>query len=107
MPQIEIDQDLIDSYQEEALDFFAKVLDMDADKVLLTDESSLSDFSFHGVPMPSIDEPLTLRQRNKLWDDRLLAKVESIYGLKLASTTDRLIVVFEQLRQCAKPPTLQ
>ena len=105
--QLEIDQDLIDGYAAEAQDFFEKIFGMDAEQVLLTDESSMSDFSFRGVPMPCLDEDYTLRQLNAIWDERILAKVEQTYGLELTRTTDTLIVVFEQLRQLAKPRTLQ
>ncbi len=99
-PTIHIcDQDFIDDYAAEGRVFFTRVLGMDFDKCLLTDDSSLSDFSFSGQPEGTLPKDATLNECYDAWDRWVLSEIERHYGIRGIKTSIRLLTLFEQIRQ--------
>lgn len=77
MQNLIIQQETIDSFEATAKAFLKQVLNLDADQVLLTDESQLSDFTFSGEF--SADMNLPRRELYRAWDSWVLAKVQQQY----------------------------
>lgn len=96
------EQDLILGVGEIGADFFQRVLSMDINAVLLTDESSLSDFSFCGnYGFADSDPSQTLNQAYKQWDAWMISKIQEEYDLELTTTRVLLITLFAQLETCS------
>lgn len=107
MTALTIEQDLIDSYNDEARDFLQKILGMDLDSVLLTDLSELQDFRFSGeFDASQCDDSLDLKGLGREWDRWVLQRIHAAYGLELKSARIGLIALFEQLRAEAAPQTV-
>jgi hypothetical protein len=103
---LQIDQDVIDLYEADGVDFFERVLKMDYSTVLTTDISELSDFSFTGMPEGSLDMTKPPSELYASWDAYIKEAVEREYGLTLTSTRITLIELFERLRALKQPPTV-
>jgi hypothetical protein len=104
------EQDLIDEIENspECVALFEKVLGRSPFDCLLTDLSSLSDFTGSGVPLdskPSV-EGGSYSDYCRAWDAWVLARIEQEFGVRLSSTTLTLIQVVTQLQQASKRPTL-
>lgn len=98
--EIEIaEQDLIDSVGPIAAEFFEKVLDLDMSEMLLTDLSSLRDFSFSGLDELNEGRPesATLSECHDYWDSKVIEKIKAVFGLELSSTRISLIELFAKL----------
>jgi len=77
-PQFSVEQ-----YEDIAQGFFPRILDMDYDDVLITDESSIYDFD-------SGEEDAT---------KGILRKIEDAYGIDVSDVEDLLLVkIFERIR---------
>jgi len=99
-PSIEIcEQDHIDDYAPEAREFFCHILGKDFDACLVTDESSLSDFSFSGVPEGVIPEQGTLQECYRAWDNWVLSAISRRYGIEDIKTRIRLLALFDRIRR--------
>ena len=96
-PRIEMcEQDVIDTFGSLPEEFFLAVLDTAVEECLLTDESSLSDFFPRGALLPGgVPYQELLRQ----WDIAISDKVERLFGVRPARTTDRLVVLFDGINQ--------
>lgn len=101
-----IEQDLIDQYVADGVDFFSRVLQMDYHRVLTTDLSTLSDFSFNGMPKGALDPTEPLKTLYAKWDAFIKDAVKREYGLELPHTRLTLIDLFERLRELKRPPTV-
>lgn len=99
-PAIEIcEQDHIDDYAAEAREFFHHILGKDFDACLVTDESSLSDFSFSGAPDGVIPEQGTLQECYRAWDNWVLSAISRRYGIEDIKTRIRLLTLFDRIRR--------
>ncbi len=105
-PRIEIcEQDLIDQMAPLGREFFSRVLQLDWDDCLVTDESALSDFSFSGVPEGVIPSEATLREAYAAWDAWILNNVRQHFGIELPRTNLRLLTVFDLIEKHRKQVT--
>lgn len=104
--ELVIDKDVIDQYSVDGIEFFEKILEMDYNAVLVTDECELSDFCFNGVDVPDLGPKATYKEMARKWRELILDKIELVYGVRLQSTQVTLIRLFEQLRQHRAPRTL-
>ncbi len=79
-PDIHIEQDAIDEFEEALDEVLSRVLGLEPDKVLLTDHSQLSDFSGTGLPAEQAKACATLAELYDAWDlwvvQRLVAEFE-------------------------------
>lgn len=91
------EQDLIDTYSALADEFLQDILGMSLDRVLITDESSLSDFSFSGQPEGTLPEHGTLSQLHDAWDAWVVPRVCERYGIEPFKTNIRLVALFEAI----------
>lgn len=84
-PQFEIEQ-----YEDIAVDFFRRILDMDYYGCLITDESSLYDFDFEfDAEKDKIDHQT----------ETLLEKVKQVYGLDVSDLEDLFLIdIFKRIR---------
>lgn len=100
-----IDAEVIDAYESTGRLFFADVLGMDWDAVLVTDLSTLSDFSTHGMPdelktaSPAADSWESLCDE---WDAWVIPIIRSKYGIDLEHTALRLVTLFERIESAPK-----
>lgn len=93
------EQDQIDQAAPMGREFFSRVLGIDWDQCLVTDESALSDFSFSGMPAERIPAQGTLAQHYAVWDAWVLAKIQEEFGATIPRTGLRLLAVFELIEQ--------
>lgn len=91
-PRVEVcEQDLIEQAAPLGREFFTRVLDMDWDECLLTDESALSDFALCGMPAEELPEGKSLAELYALWDTWVLAKIQQEFGVAPARAGIRLV----------------
>lgn len=100
------EQDKINDYNEEAEDFFEKILDMKYEDCLVTDESSLSDFSSCGLPENMGKEATSLKELYSVWRGWVKEKIKDVYGISVEETNINLITLFEKIRNRKNLPTL-
>jgi len=82
-PQFSVEQ-----YEDIARGFFPRILDMDYDDVLITDESSIYDFDFE-LTEDRVDHQTS----------GILNKIKSEYNLDVSDVEDLLLVkIFERIR---------
>lgn len=93
------EQDVIETFGPIAKEFFFKVLEMDMSAMLLTDSSSLSDFSFSGPAEfhAGRSDSASLKDAYSYWDAKVIAKVKEVFGLEIATTRLPLIELFSKL----------
>ncbi len=88
-------QEEIKNMEDIASTFFERVLDLNFDECLVTDESRLSDFS--GCGLPDSIEADTLNALYDAWDEWIIGVVYEAYGLKLNTTSILLVDLFEEI----------
>lgn len=88
-------QDEIQNFEDVASTFFDRVLDLNFDECLITDESRLSDFT--GCGLPDSIEADTLNALYDAWDEWIIGAVREAYGLELNTTSILLIDLFEEI----------
>lgn len=88
-------QEEIKNMEDIASTFFERVLDLNFDECLVTDESRLSDFS--GCGLPDSIEADTLNALYDAWDEWIIGVVNEAYGLKLNTTSILLVDLFEEI----------
>lgn len=101
------EQDLIDSMQPLAREFFSDILAMDFDECLVTDESCLSDFCFRGLPegsaladLPSYEEAL------QAWEGFIAARIEQRFSVRVADCSIRLVALLQLIEDARRGPSL-
>lgn len=107
-PIIEIvEQDLIESVETQPLfiELFTKVLDKHPSECLLTDLSTLSDFTGCGMPWTDAEEALSYKEYVAAWDQWAIRKVYTEFKVKLDRTTYTLLQVYAML-EAPRPPTV-
>lgn len=82
----------IQNHEDTAADFFTRILDLDFDSVLVSDESQLSDFSTCGLPDEI--EADTLPAIYNAWDEWVIKEIKIEYGIKIESTSIKLNELF-------------
>ena len=87
-------QDHIELYESTARRFFREVLDYDFDDCLITDESTLSDFSSCGLPEELADTAPSLKALYAIWDEWVLNELRTRYALEYTTTAVPLLRVF-------------
>jgi hypothetical protein len=94
------DQCDIFKYHAELEDFFISVLGIDyLNLVILTDESSIRDFTFSYNGDAHVKKCDTLEEEYNNWDSWFLMKMNEVYGDKLfVNMNDTLIVLMEKIR---------
>ena len=108
MPDTQFTQD----QHLEARDFFESVLSMDIDAVLFGDDTLLSELAFSGdfpevtAKTQSINKNSDMGALYQAWDDAVLARLETVYGLQLSHTRIALPALFELIRQAKTTPCL-
>ena len=100
------EQDVIDSMEHIAVPFFEDVLQLDYRAVLVTDESTLSDFCFSGLPEGAIPQSADYKQARSMWDRFVVDRIATCYGLALATTSIRLVELFGRIEAETRPRTL-
>lgn len=98
-----IEQDVIDSFCDIAGSFFRDILDMDAERVLLTDLSTLSDFSFSGDYKSDLPDSAALGEMYADWDRWVLSRIKQQYGVCGVKPNTSLLVLFEAIRANNRP----
>jgi hypothetical protein len=107
VPQLLVDQDQITQFDDVAHAFFRTVFHKDADEVLITDLSELSDFCFLGpLPEGTLDTARPYAELVAAWDRWAIAAVERAYGITLPSTRVYLVALFHQIEQHSAAPVL-
>lgn len=87
----------IQNHEDTAADFFTRILDLDFDSVLVSDESQLSDFSSCGLPEGFGADAFhadTLSALYNAWDEWVIAEIYNTYRIKIESTQIRLNELF-------------
>lgn len=100
---IVISQDAIEAYENVARDFFLRVLGMNSDEALITDEAMLRDYSFSGDRFPDVSSG-SLNEAYAAWDRWVLNEIEKEYGITLSSTRISLIALFAQVEAVLNAP---
>lgn len=103
------EHDVIETLTHVAEPFFNEILGMELDDCLVTDDSTLSDFSFCGMPTaPSELEHDTpdLRSLYQRWDDHVLSLIQQKYGITLESTVITLVQLFVRIDEKGRPATV-
>lgn len=106
---IHIEQDAIDTMEPLAQEFLEKVLGMDANCVLLTDLSSLSDFTGEGdLPdgLNRIRETGTRREFCKAWDLWVLQRVQERFEVRCERTTSPMVELLASIENARKLQTV-
>jgi hypothetical protein len=94
-PALTITQDQIEDFQQTGSQFMRDLLGVD--EALLTDISELSDFTFSGMPIGTLDTSLPLRELTATWDAWAIAEVESRYGITLTTTKVNMVALLNQI----------
>lgn len=108
-PKIHIEQDVIDTLEPVGREVLDKLLSMDWDKCLLTDLSSLSDFTGNGdtpAELQALATRATYQEYCLAWDAWLLARFEQLYGFRPQSTTTPLVQLLSRIEEARKPQQL-
>lgn len=100
---IVISQDAVEAYEDVARDFFSRVLGMNSDEVLFSDEATLRDYSFSGDRFPDVSSG-SLNEAYAAWDRWVLEEIEQEYGITLSSTKVSLIALFAQVEAVMNAP---
>ena len=100
-------QDRIDLYEVTATDFFRSVLDMEYSECLVTDESSLSDFSSCGMPDELADSTTGLKELYAAWRVWVAPVIKARYGLDDVESSILLVDLFEKIEQQRRAPRVQ
>jgi hypothetical protein len=93
------DSEVIDAMEPLAREFLDKVLDLDLDSCLITDESSLSDFAPRGLPEGLVAEGATYAQTLDAWDAWILGRVEHHFGHRPQTTGQTLVVILAAIER--------
>ena len=93
--------DGIDQFEATGRRFLAEVLDMSWDQCLLTDESTLSDFSGSG-PCGLMPED-SLEEYYAAWDAWVLERIENLYGVRQETTSVLLVDFLRTLETQGRP----
>jgi len=101
-----VEQDLIDQYEHVAEPFFAKVLGLEYGQWLISDESTLSDFSMSNLPQRAIPPKASYKDSLALWDVHMKNKIRECFGIEVASTAVRLVDLFQRIDVTLCKPTL-
>lgn len=96
--------DAIDQFEDTGRRFLAEVLNMSWSACLLTDESTLSDFSGRG-PCGPLPEG-TLEEYHAAWDAWVIERIEGTYGVRIANTSVTLVDLFRKLEAAARQSTV-
>jgi len=94
---VHIHTDQVDPTLPVAAAFFAEVLGLDLERVVMTDLSELSDFRFSGnwkAPLGATYAELCAH-----WDQWVLEQIRSVYHLELSSTSIALLALWNQIEQ--------
>jgi hypothetical protein len=95
-----IEQCQIDEFEQTGTDFMRDILGKDYARVLVSDISDLSDFTFSGtLPEGALDTSLGLKQITANWDKWVMAKIYERYGITLSTTVVNLVGLFHQIEQ--------
>lgn len=106
-PQLLVEQDQIGQFEDTAHAFFRTVFHKDADQVLITDLSELSDFCLMGpLPEGTLDTSKPYPELVRAWDNWAIAAVKQHYGITLATTCVYLVTLFHQIEQARQRLTL-
>ena len=107
--QLQIEQDTVDTLAPLAQEFLEKVLSMDAAQVLLTDLSSLSDFTGQGeLPsnLQALANAAAYKDFCRAWDRWVLERVQVTFGIRVERTTAPLVQLLVAIEESRKPRTL-
>lgn len=100
-------QALIDQYHEEGVEFFYRILKVDFEACLVSDDSLLSDFALLGtMPVSALPLGAPAATLFGVWDQYVRERVAREYAFQLATTHVSLVALFEQLRHAAVPQPL-
>lgn len=100
------DQDEIDAFEEVGRAFLREVLDLDWDQCLLTDMSSLSDFSICGLPSDRMPSGDNLDAVYDAWDAWVVPEIAMRYSVSLTTTSISLVYLFRQIEAVRKDQTV-
>jgi len=92
----------INDFHETGAQFMRDVLGMDYERVVVTDLSELSDFTYSGMPAGSLDTAMPMKDLVATWDKWAIARVQELYGITLTTTVVNLICLFNQIEQSKK-----
>lgn len=92
------EDDVIEQYNHIAQDFFKNILDMNYEDCLVTDESSLSDFSSCGMPYDNKKYD-NLGELYDAWEVFILEKINNHYNIELDNIHILLIHLFDMIKQ--------
>ena len=101
-----VEQDIIDQYEHVAEPFFAQVLGIQYGDFLITDESTLSDFSMSNLPPKAIPPRASYKDTLALWDAHMKKKIRECFGIEVSTTTVRLVDLFQRIDVNLLRPTL-
>ncbi len=102
------DQFQIVAFEEIAIAFLQDILGMNYFEMLVTDESSLSDFVGCGEDCSDFPHELAspLLPRNEeyeLWSKWVCRKISDRYGIEVADARIYLVDLFRQIKNAKKP----
>jgi len=101
------EQDDVTRHRCIAKEFLASVLGLDADKVLLTDESQLSDFFPSGLGLTKQElEALSYQELLQRWDRWVVERVRQQFAVQDVYATMPLTALFEVIEDSRKPPAV-
>ncbi len=103
-----VEQDLIDTVTltPQCAALFEDVLGRNVSDCLLTDLSTLSDFTGSGMPADPANDVLDYRDYCRAWDRWVLDRIEQVFGVRIERTTLTFIQIVERLTQAQLVPTL-
>ena len=95
------ESDVVERYPEIAAEFL-EILGLTPDQVFISDESSLSDFSFAGpeeLYAGEESESLEFEELTRLWDAWIIGEIERRFHVVLDSTVVPLCALFHRIEQ--------
>lgn len=106
-PVVVAEQDAIDQYDSVAREFLREIFSLDSSRVLLTDESRISDFFPSGMSLS--DEALQHSSYTELlqrWDVWVVERIRQCYGIEAVYAAMPLVTLFGAIEAARAPQVL-
>lgn len=97
MAELTVETECIELFDDVVEDFLERILGMQVDSVLVTDLSTLSDFSFSGPYRSKLPAGASLRELFNEWDAWVVQRIAMVYGIPDARPNMRLIELFARI----------
>lgn len=87
----------IEDFEAFGAPFLEGILGLIWHETLLTDETTLADFTGEGLPLEIQKQAATPQELDALWNQWVIVRIEEMFGMAPESTSVRLVELFTQL----------